>query len=179
MQQGIGQMNTERMTDRDRPDTLCQDGVAGPLPELIPSRLPIFGHCAGAWAQGSEPAGIALAFATEEAEACGEDRFVLVLTDAEGATFSELGPFCEEEVVAVWRDIAAKAGLVRMIIREDGGLSPVSQQIGRLALGRTRLRRRHGSLCNRRPRFLVRRKTGRLPVRPLIHRGEKEIIARN
>ncbi len=174
LQQGITQMNTERMIDRSRPEHLCQDGVVGPLPALTPSRLPIFGG-----GQGSKPAGIALAFATDESEECGEDRFVLLLTDAEGATFSELGPFCEDEVVAVWRDAAAKAGLVRMILREDGTLSPVSQQIGRLALGRTRMRRRHGSLCNRRPRFLVRRKTGRLPVRPLIHRGEKEIIARS
>lgn len=173
MQQGIRQMNTERMIDRNQPEHLCQDGVTGPLPALTESRLPIFGH-----AQGSKPAGIALAFATEESEECGEDRFVLVLTDAAGESFSELGPFCEDEVVAVWRDMAAKSGLVRMIIREDGALSPVSQQIGRLALGRTRMRRRHGSLCDRRPRFLVRRKTGRLPVRPLIHRGEKEIIAR-
>lgn len=173
MQQGIEQMNIERMKDGDRPEHLCQDDVAGPCPDLTPSRLPMIGGPVPA----RKAAGIALAF-EPESEECGEDRFVLILVDAQGAPFSELGPFGEEEVVAVWRDVAAKAGLVRMIVREDGGFSPVSQQIGRLVLGRTRIRRRHGSLCDRRPRFLVRRKTGRLPVRPLIHRGEKEIIAR-
>jgi hypothetical protein len=66
-----------------------------------------------------------------------------------------------------------------MIVREDGVLSLVSQQLGRVALGTTRQRRRHGLLSDRRPRFLVRRKTGRLPVRPQIHRGENEIIARS
>jgi hypothetical protein len=43
-------------------------------------------------------------------------------------------------------------------------------------LGQIRIRRRHGVLNGRRPRFLTRRKTGRLPVRPAVHR-EREIIA--
>jgi Family of unknown function (DUF6101) len=67
---------------------------------------------------------------------------------------------------------------VRMIVREDGVRVPVTEQIGRLILGRVRIRRRHAGLGGRRPRFLARRKTGRLPARPQIHRGENEIIAR-
>lgn len=175
MQQGVEQMNTDRMTQGMLPEHLAQDGLAGPVPALGVSRLPMVGGLS----QAGKAAGIALAFAAEGGEEDPGDQFALVLVDAEGAPFAELGPFCESEVVAVWRDIAAKAGLVRMIVREDGGLSPVAQQVGRLVLGRTRQRRRHASLCERRPRFLVRRKTGRLPVRPLIHRGESEIIARN
>ena len=38
---------------------------------------------------------------------------------------------------------------------------------------------RHAGLGARRPRFLARRKTGRLPARPQIFRGENEIIARS
>ena len=72
--------------------------------------------------------------------------------------------------------LAARTGLPRMIVREDGTLATLSNQIGRVALGKTRTRRRHGLLSGRRPRFLVRRKTGSLPVRPLIHRGENEIV---
>ena len=153
--------------------TLAQDGVSDARVDFALTSLPIFGRSVGA----SVPCGIALSFATDDAEACGEDRFALLVVDADGATLSRLGPFLEDDVVAVWRDIAAKSGLPRMIVREDGELATVSRQLGPVALGTTRYRRRHAFLNNRRPRFLVRRKTGQLPVRPLIHRGESEIIS--
>ncbi|MGU3538545.1 DUF6101 family protein [Methylobacterium sp. A54F] len=154
-------------------DHLHQDGIAAECRPFRASPLPVLGGRAEA---GTRLAGVALAFA--DADEAGE-RFALLLVDAEGEVASRLGPFEEEDVVALWRDLAAKSGLPRMVLREDGVLAPVGQQIGRVALGRTRIRRRHGLLGDRRPRFLVRRKTGRLPVRPLIHRGEKEIIARS
>ncbi|KQP88898.1 hypothetical protein ASF60_20225 [Methylobacterium sp. Leaf113] len=149
---------------------------AGSFEELFAafaaSDLPVITH-SGA----RRPAGIALAFAEDDSDACGEDRFDLLLVDAAGGVVTRLGPFCENEVVAHWRDFAAKSGLPRMIVKEDGELASVSNQLGPVALGRTRTRRRHGLLNGRRPRFLVRRKTGALPVRPLIHRGESEIIS--
>ena len=40
-------------------------------------------------------------------------------------------------------------------------------------------RRRRSALKGRRPRFLMRRKVGRRAGEPLVHRGEREIIARN
>ena len=155
-----------------QPD-LIQDGITPVQVGFALSRLPMFGRIAG----GSVPHGVALSFATDEAEACGEDRFALLIVDAAGSALSRLGPFPEDDVVAIWRDVAAKSGLPRMIVREDGELATVSRQLGPVALGTTRARRRHGFLNNRRPRFLVRRKTGQLPVRPLIHRGESEIIS--
>ncbi|MEL6062779.1 MULTISPECIES: DUF6101 family protein [unclassified Methylobacterium] len=148
-------------------------GAAGTL-HLTVSPLPVIGRIPGA----RRAAGIALAYAVEEAEMAGADRFSLILVDAEGEELHRLGSFDEDDVVAIWRDIAARAGLVRMIVREDGVLVPVTEQIGRLILGRVRIRRRHAGLGGRRPRFLARRKTGRLPARPQIHRGENEIIAR-
>ncbi len=145
------------------------------MPAFAASSLPVIGRLAAA-----RPAvGIALAYADDDAEICEEDRFHLLLVDAEGQTLQRLGPFMEEDVVATWRDLANNTGLVRMIVREDGVLVPVSQQIGRLSLGRIRIRRRHAGLGARRPRFLARRKTGRLPARPQIFRGEAEIIARS
>ncbi|APT33972.1 hypothetical protein MCBMB27_04681 [Methylobacterium phyllosphaerae] len=141
---------------------------------FVASPLPVIGRAAGA----RRAVGIALAYATEDAEITGADRFSLILVDAEGDVLQRLGSFEEDDVVAVWRDIAARAGLTRMIVREDGLLVPVSQQIGRLILGQVRIRRRHAGLGRRRPRFLARRKTGRLPARPQIFRGENEIIAR-
>lgn len=142
--------------------------------DIVPSPLPVIGRISGA----RKAAGVALAYATEDAEICGTDRFSLILVDADGEELHRIGSFDEDDVVAIWRDIAARAGLVRMIVREDGVLVPVSEQIGRLILGRVRIRRRHAGLGARRPRFLTRRKTGRLPARPQIFRGENEIIAR-
>lgn len=147
---------------------------ADTAPRFVASSLPVIGRVSGA----RRAAGIALAYAAEDAEITGSDRFTLILVDAEGEVLQRLGSFEEDDVVAVWRDIAARAGLVRMIVREDGLLVPVSQQIGRLILGQVRIRRRHAGLGRRRPRFLTRRKTGRLPARPQIFRGENEIIAR-
>jgi hypothetical protein len=151
------------------------DPASAKSPAFAASPLPILGTLAGA----TRPTGIALAFAADDAERSGEDRFDLLLVDDQGEVASRLGPFAEEDVVAIWRDLSTRTGLPRMIVREDGALSLVSRQIGRVALGTTRMRRRCGLLGGRRPRFLVRRKTGRLPVRPLIHRGENEIIARS
>jgi len=146
--------------------------TATPMPVFVAARLPVFGRAAAL-----RPVGVALAFSEDASDACGEDRFDLLLVLADGAVIERLGPFCENEVVAVWRDVADKSGLPRMIVKEDGSLATVSQQIGPVALGRTRTRRRHGLLSGRRPRFLVRRKPASLPVRPLIHRGESEIVS--
>lgn len=168
-------MNTFDTMDRNPTEHLEADGTVASGFAFAASALPVI----GARNSGAKPAGIALAFATDEAESCGEDRFDLRIVDGDGAVLARLGPFCEGEVVATWRDLAARTGLPRMIVREDGVLSTVTAQVGRLLLGKTRIRRRHGSLGDRRPRFLVRRKTGRFPVRPQIHRGENEIIARS
>jgi len=46
-------------------------------------------------------------------------------------------------------------------------------QLGRVALGAVRIRRRHGLLNGRRPRFLTRRKTGRLAELPVIVAGDR------
>jgi hypothetical protein len=165
-------MNTSSFTDERREGPFMD--AQGAASAFAPSPLPVIGRVSGA----RKAAGIALAYATEEAEICGADRFSLILVDEEGEELHRLGCFDEDDVVAIWRDIAARAGLVRMIVREDGVLVPVSEQIGRLILGRVRIRRRHAGLGARRPRFLARRKTGRLPARPQIFRGENEIIAR-
>ncbi|MHC2090331.1 DUF6101 family protein [Methylobacterium sp. CM6244] len=153
-------------------DHCLQDGVVLSSVAFTASVLPITGRVAG----GTVAIGVALAFASEDSDACDEDRFALLLVDETGATLGRLGPYGDDDVVAIWRDCSARTGLPRMIVREDGTLATVSRQLGRVALGTTRTRRRHGLLNGRRPRFLVRRKTGVLPVRPLIYRGESEIV---
>ncbi|GJE17544.1 DUF6101 family protein [Methylobacterium marchantiae] len=165
-------MNSTPTNVRNAADVSLQDGVEAASLDFAASPLPVIGKVGG----GTAACGIALAFASEASDACDEDRFALLLVDEAGTTLGRLGPFGDDDVVAVWRDCSARTGLPRMIVREDGSLATVSRQLGRVALGTTRTRRRHGLLNGRRPRFLVRRKTGMLPVRPLIYRGESEIV---
>jgi hypothetical protein len=105
------------------------------------------------------------------------ERFAIAVVDAYGDTLLGLGAFSDEDAVAVWRRAGADSGLPLLIRRSDGGYDMPYPQIGRLRLGEIRIRRRRGSMTGRRPRFLTRRKTGRLPVRPAVHR-EREIVSR-
>jgi len=96
--------------------------------------------------------------------------FHLVLLDAGNAPLLALGPFSEEDAVAEWRALSRSSGLPLKVQHPDGAIVPVYPQLGRLILGDSRKRRRHGLLAHRRPRFLTRRKTGRFPMRPKVHR---------
>jgi hypothetical protein len=98
------------------------------------------------------------------------DCFRLVLLDAANTPLLVLGPYGEEDVVAEWRKLAVTSGLVLKIQLPNGAVLTPYPQIGRVLLGATRQRRRHGLLAHRRPRFLTRRKTGRFPLRPQVHR---------
>lgn len=130
-----------------------------------PGGLGISSGCRGI-AGAPRPAGLALRLA--------EDRFRVVVADAEGATLLELGPYGEDDVVAIWRSLAAASGLPLLVEGVDGTLGPAYPQLGRLVIGSRVDRRRLAILSGRRPRFLVRRKPARLPRRPVIYR-EKEI----
>jgi hypothetical protein len=127
--------------------------------------------------------GIAVRFAQGDLIG-GDDRhdsdseFELVLVQECGGQGIVIGRFGEEDIVAVWRSFAESSGLPMVLERCDGTLGQPYQQIGRLRVGQVRQRRRHGLLAGRRPRFLVRRKTARLPERPVVHRG-REIVGRD
>ncbi len=103
------------------------------------------------------------------------DIFEIALIDHRDTCVMVLGQFEEDEVVAVWRRLAAQTGLLLMLENPDGSLSAPYPQVGAVQLGAIRIRRRHGLLNGRRPRFLTRRKTGRQPARPLVYR-EREIV---
>jgi hypothetical protein len=119
------------------------------------------------------PAAVALRLDGAEPDT---DRFAIDLVDAYGGTLLGLGALSDEDAVAEWRKAGAALGLPLLIGRADGSFDLPYPQIGRLRLGAVRIRRRHGLLSGRRPRFLTRRKTGRLPLRPAVHR-EREIVA--
>jgi hypothetical protein len=122
---------------------------------------------------GSQAAGLALRLSPSGPA----DMLDIAVVDERGSALLRLGPFAEEDVIAVWRALGAASGLPLMIEDEDGRLEKPFPQVGRVHLGPIRIRRRHGLLNGRRPRFLVRRKTTRLPQRPLVHR-EREMFAR-
>lgn len=100
----------------------------------------------------------------------------LVLVHPEAQRSIVVGSFGEEEIVARWRAFAAASGLPAAVDL-DGVLEKPYPQIGRLQLGAIRIRRRHALLKGRRPRFLVKRKIARLPLRPIVYR-EREIVGR-
>ncbi len=156
-------------------DDAAEHAVCAMPASFAPTPLPIVGRLHGA----STASGVALAFAARCEDEESEDRFALDVLDAQGELLMRLGSLTEEEVVAVWRNCCRTSGLPRMIRREDGSVATVSPQLGCVALGTSRQRRRHGLLNGRRPRFLTRRKATRLPARPRIYRGENEIIARS
>ena len=104
------------------------------------------------------------------------NAFVLVVLDEKNAPLMTLGPYAEEDAVAEWRALGRSTGLALKIRLSNGSVATVYPQLGRVLLGPSRQRRRHGLLAYRRPRFLTRRKPARFPTRPRVYR-ERELSA--
>lgn len=105
------------------------------------------------------------------------DEYRIVLIDDRAEASVALGPYAEHDLLGAWRALAAASGLPCFVLGPDGALMGVDPPAApgpstRPAYDRNRL----VVLSGRRPRFLVRRKAGRLPVRPLVFR-EPELAA--
>jgi hypothetical protein len=96
----------------------------------------------------------------------------ILLLRAEGEPVP-LGLHDPDEVLALWRGIAARTGLPLVVIDEQGEEHALFPQIGRLALGRIYTRRCVRFLGDRRPRFHLRRATTALPRRPHVWAGRE------
>jgi Family of unknown function (DUF6101) len=85
-----------------------------------------------------------------------------------------------DEALAEWRAWSEVLG-VPLLLAEHGRVSPAPfAQLGRLHIERPRPRRRRRSaLKSRRPSILLRRGFGKVTDATPVHRGEREIIARN
>jgi hypothetical protein len=125
--------------------------------------------------EARKPSALILQSLNDEADA---ELFQVVVVGEKGATLLVLGPFPGDEAIAIWRSLAATSGLPLVIEGRDGRLHVPYEQIGRMPLGPIRIRRRFAVLSGRRPRFLVRRKAGRLPRRPLVYR-ERELAGQD
>ena len=84
------------------------------------------------------------------------------------------------DAVADWRSWGAVLGLPLLVEHEDGSWREPFARLGALRIAEVRPRRRRRSaLKRRRPSIPLRRGCGRVTEATPVHRGEREIIARN
>jgi hypothetical protein len=85
-----------------------------------------------------------------------------------------------DDAMAQWRTWANVLGLPLLVAEDDGELREPFMRMGGVRIARVRSRRRrHNAIKRRRPMMPLRRKTGKLTDATPVHRGEREIIARN
>ena len=84
------------------------------------------------------------------------------------------------DILAEWQSWGRTLRLPLLVAEPDGGLRSAFPHVGavrvRAPIAR---RRRRSTVVTRRPSFLMRRKAGRSLAGAPVHRGEREIIARN
>jgi len=85
-----------------------------------------------------------------------------------------------DDIVAEWQSWGRVLGLPLLVAEADGSLREPFARLGALRIeAPTWRRRRRSAIARRRPSRLLRRRPGALPASPIVHRGEREIIARN
>jgi hypothetical protein len=85
-----------------------------------------------------------------------------------------------DEIVAEWQSWGRVLALPLLVAESDGSLREPFARLGALRVGApTRRRRRRTAIARRRPLRRLRRRAAVLPAEPLVHREEREIIARN
>jgi hypothetical protein len=84
-----------------------------------------------------------------------------------------------DEAYADWRAWGQVLGLP-LLVEDDGALREPFARLGQLRVEAQRpRRRRRNAIKRRRPSMPLRRKAGRMTDATPVHRGEREIIARN
>jgi uncharacterized protein DUF6101 len=84
------------------------------------------------------------------------------------------------DVVAEWQLWARVFGLPLLVADPAGSLREPFRRLGGVRVGAPAPRRRRRNVIKaRRPSILLRRRPGIMPQLPVVHRGERENIARN
>jgi hypothetical protein len=84
------------------------------------------------------------------------------------------------EIVTEWQSWSRTLGVPLLVAQADGSLRELLERIGALALSKPLpRRRRRGALQRRRASMPLRRRTLLAHTAAAVHRGEREIIARN
>jgi Family of unknown function (DUF6101) len=84
-----------------------------------------------------------------------------------------------DDIVAEWQSWGRVLGLPLLVAEGDSLREPFAR-LGALRIeAPTWRRRRRSAIAKRRPSRLMRRRPGKLPATPIVHRGEREIIAQN
>jgi Family of unknown function (DUF6101) len=84
------------------------------------------------------------------------------------------------DVVAEWQSWGRALARPLLVSDADGALREPFERLGEVRIGTPVARRRRRSvLKNRRPSLPLRRRSGVMAAIPVIHRGEREITARN
>ncbi len=85
-----------------------------------------------------------------------------------------------DDVTAIWKAWGRVLGLPLLVVDADGSFREPFPRLGGIGIAPPRLRRRRRSVIRRRrPTIFLRRTRGRLGRDTVVHRGEREIIARN
>jgi hypothetical protein len=83
------------------------------------------------------------------------------------------------DVVAEWRAWGQALAVPLLVTEADGRLREPFERIGAVRVGSPAQRRRRRShLAARRPAWALRRRPGTTPAQAVVHRGERELIAR-
>jgi hypothetical protein len=84
------------------------------------------------------------------------------------------------DIVAEWQLWGRVLGVPLLVAEADGRLREPFERLGTVEIAApVARRRRHSTLRKRRPSILLRRRPGTMPATPVVHRGERELIARN
>jgi hypothetical protein len=85
-----------------------------------------------------------------------------------------------DDGIALWKSWGRVLGLPLLVVEGDGTMREPFPRMGGVAIGAPGPRRRRRAAIKwRRPSILLRRKPGRPQVELIVHRGEREIIARD
>jgi hypothetical protein len=123
--------------------------------------------------------GVAIRILPPDAESEGAVAVVLEHRDPSMSVPLYVAPD-GSEAVAEWQSWSSVLGLPLLVHDGEGSFrEPFARMGGVVVASAQPRRRRHTAVRKRRPRMPLRRNSAGLGAQPTVHRGEREIIARN